>query len=82
MLQRLALVEPRQIAGMEGDYLGFETLTFAPIDRALIDDHLLTHDEAAWWNAYHAHVEAVLAPQLEGAALAWLNAACAPLLMP
>ena len=78
-IENLVLVEPRRIAGMEGDYLGFETLTFAPIDRSLVDDHLLTHDEVAWWNAYHAQVEAVLAPQLEGAALAWLQKACAPI---
>ena len=78
-IENLVLVEPRAIAGMEGNYLGFETLTFAPIDRALVDDHLLTPGEAAWWNAYHAQVEAVLAPQLEGAALAWLKDACAPI---
>jgi hypothetical protein len=31
------LVEPREIAGAEGDFFGFETLTFAPIDRTLVD---------------------------------------------
>ena len=64
---------------MEGEYLGFETLTFAPIDRALVDCALLTRDEVAWWNDYHAKVEAVLSPQLTGDSLAWLKAACAPL---
>ena len=34
---------------------------------------------SAWWNAYHARVREVLAPQLEGGALAWLEQACAPL---
>ncbi|MBS0482577.1 MAG: aminopeptidase P family protein [Proteobacteria bacterium] len=78
-IENLVLVEPRTIAGQEGDYLGFETLTFAPIDAALVDRALLSEEEVAWWNAYHAQVEALLAPQLEGAALAWLKAACAPL---
>jgi Xaa-Pro aminopeptidase len=78
-IENLVLVEPRAIEGAEGDYLGFETLTFAPIDRTLVDQALLTRDEVAWWNAYHAKVEAILAPQLEGEALAWLKAACAPL---
>ena len=78
-IENLVLVEPRQIEGAEGDYLGFETLTFAPIDRTLVDQTLLTRDEVAWWNAYHAKVEAMLAPQLSGEALAWLKAACAPL---
>ena len=78
-IENLILVEPRELAGAEGEYFGFETLTFAPIDRTLVDESLLTRDEAAWWNGYHAQVEAVLAPQLDGAALAWLKAACAHL---
>lgn len=78
-IENLVLVEERRIDGMEGEYFGFETLTFAPIDRALVDCSLLTRDEVAWWNAYHAQVEAVLTSQLSGAALDWLKAACAPL---
>jgi len=78
-IENLVLVEPRAIDGAEGDYLGFETLTFAPIDRTLVDQTLLSRDEVHWWNAYHAKVEALLAPQLEGAALAWLKDACTPL---
>ena len=74
--ENLILVEPRQIAGQEGEYFGFETLTFAPIDRRLVDQALLTRDEVAWWNDYHAQVLAVLGPQLDGAALEWLQAAC------
>lgn len=78
-IENLVLVEPRTIAAMEGEYFGFETLTFAPIERALVDHTLLTRDEVAWWNAYHAQVAAVLAPQLTGEALAWLKQACTPL---
>ncbi len=78
-IENLVLVEARQIAGAEGVYLGFETLTFAPIDRTLVEPSLLTADEVAWWNAYHAKVEAILAPQLDGDALAWLKRVCAPL---
>jgi len=78
-IENLVLVEPREIAGAEGDYFGFETLTFAPIDKALVDLALMTPDEIDWWNTYHAQVEAILAPQLDGAALDWLKAACAPL---
>ena len=78
-IENLVLVEPREIAGAEGEYFGFETLTFAPIDRTLVDLSLLSQDEIDWWNAYHAQVEAILAPQLDGAALVWLKAVCAPL---
>ncbi|ANY19099.1 Aminopeptidase [Tsuneonella dongtanensis] len=78
-IENLVLVERREIAGAEGDYLGFETLTFAPIDRALVDVSLLTAEERAWWNDYHAEVSRILAPQLSGEVLAWLEQACQPL---
>ncbi len=32
-IENLVLVTPAEIEGAEGDYLGFETLTFAPIDK-------------------------------------------------
>jgi Xaa-Pro aminopeptidase len=72
-IENLVLVEERQIAGQEGRYLGFETLTFVPLDRKLIDKALLTADEIAWVDAYHAKVRALLAPQLAGEDLAWLE---------
>jgi Xaa-Pro aminopeptidase len=78
-IENLVLVEPRAIAGQEGEWLGFETLTLAPIDRTLVDRALLSDAEIAWWNGYHARVREVLAPQLDGEALAWLEEACAPL---
>jgi Xaa-Pro aminopeptidase len=72
-IENLVLVEERQIAGQEGRYLSFETLTFVPLDRKLIDKALLTADEIAWVDAYHAKVRALLAPQLAGEDLAWLE---------
>ena len=64
---------------MEGRYLGFETLTFVPLDRKLIDRSLLTASEIAWVDGYHAKVRALLGPQLSGADLAWLERETAPL---
>jgi Xaa-Pro aminopeptidase len=78
-IENLVLVEPRKIDGAEGDYLGFEMLTFAPIDAALVEIALLNRNELRWWDDYHAKVAAVLAPQLAGEALAWLEEACLPL---
>ena len=78
-IENLVLVEPREIAGAEGEFLGFETLTFAPIDRHLVAAEMFTPEETGWWNAYHAEVLAKLAPQLDGADRAWLEKACAPL---
>lgn len=78
-IENLVLVEPREIAGAEGRFLGFETLTFAPIDRALVATELLTTEETAWWNDYHAEVVAKLGPQLADDDRAWLESTCAPL---
>ena len=72
-IENLVLVEERSIDGQEGRYLGFETLTFVPIDRKLIEKTLLTADEIAWLDAYHAKVRALLSPRLVGDDLAWLE---------
>ena len=77
-IENLVLVVPAGIAS-EGEYLGFETLTFVPLDRRLVDKGLLTPAEIDWWNAYHAKTFAILSPQLEGDDLAWLETECAPL---
>jgi Xaa-Pro aminopeptidase len=54
-------------------------LTFAPIDKNLVDVSLLNADELRWWNEYHIKVFEIVGPQLEGAALAWATEACAGL---
>jgi Xaa-Pro aminopeptidase len=59
--------------------LGFETLTFAPYERALIDKDLLDKGEVAWVDAYHAQVAALIGPQLDAEARAWMAGATAPL---
>ena len=78
-IENLLLVEERTIAGAESAFLGFETLTLAPIERALLDRDLLSADEIAWWNAYHGQVLAVVGPLVEGEAKAWLEHQCRPL---
>src|SRR3954451_19984097 len=78
-IENLVLVVPREIEGAEKEMLGFETLTFAPIDRRLVDAGMLEPEELVWLNCYHAHVLARIAPTLSGADLAWLQQACAPI---
>jgi Xaa-Pro aminopeptidase len=78
-IENLVLVEKREIPGMEGEWLGFETLTLVPIDKTLVDRDMLSQAEIEWWNTYHARVLEVLAPQLEGEDLGWLEQACEPL---
>jgi Xaa-Pro aminopeptidase len=78
-IENLVLVEQREIAGAEKEMLGFETLTFAPIDRRLIAVDLLSSAELDWLNAYHAEGLARIGPRLHGEDAAWLKAACAPI---
>ena len=78
-LENLVLVETRTISGGERPMLGFETLTLAPFDRHLIRLDLLTPDERAWIDSYHARVCAELSPDLDVATRNWLEQATRPL---
>ena len=77
-IENLVLVVDNAIAGAEKEMLGFETLTFAPIDRRLIAKDMLSPAELGWLNAYHDEVLAKIGPQLSGDDRTWLEAACAP----
>ena len=74
-IENLVLVEPRDIPGAERPMLGFETLTLAPYDRRLILPALLTPEERAWIDAYHARVRETLAPGLDPETRTWLERA-------
>ena len=78
-IENLILVERRAIAGGERAMLGFETLTFAPIQRDLIRLDLLDRDEELWIDSYHAEVRAIVGPLVETDVRAWLEAATRPL---
>jgi Xaa-Pro aminopeptidase len=62
-----------------GEFRAFETLTLCPFDRRALEPALLSPDERAWLDDYHATVRAALAPLLEDADLAWLEKHCGPL---
>lgn len=62
-----------------GDFYKFETLTLCPFDRKLFDLSLMTADEIAWVNDYHAKVREALSPALDSDSRAWLEKATAPL---
>ena len=72
------VTEAAEIAGGERPMLGFETLTLAPIDRRLVAADLLSGEERAWLDAYHARVASTIAPLVEPTVAQWLEAACAP----
>ena len=78
-IENLVLVEERAFPGGDATMLGFETLTFCPIERSLIVAEMLTKAERGWLDAYHANVLAILGPQMEPDDLAWLQGKCAPI---
>ena len=78
-IENLLLVERREIPGGERPMLGFETLTFAPIQRDLVELDLLDPEERGWLDAYHAKVLEIVGPLVEPAVEAWLGAATRPL---
>ena len=55
--------------------LDFETLTYAPIDRQLILQDMMTDYEIAWLNTYHSNVFEKLSPNLTPEASKWLKTA-------
>ncbi|WP_291730011.1 aminopeptidase P family protein [Leisingera sp. F5] len=70
---------PLDSSDPERDMLCWRTLTFAPIDRRLVNTAMLTPAEKDWLDSYHQKVSAKIRPQLSPAAKAWLDAATAPL---
>ncbi|MXU65442.1 aminopeptidase P family protein [Oceanomicrobium pacificus] len=74
----LVVTPPAPVDGGDRDMLGFETLTLVPIDRRMILPALLTAEQRAWLDAYHARVLAEVGPQVDGAVRDWLEASCAP----
>lgn len=77
-IENLVVVE--QATSPDGrDMLGFETLTLAPIDTRLIVPGILSGEDVAWLDAYHARVREAVAPLVEGTDRAWLIRATRPL---
>ncbi|QAR31711.1 aminopeptidase P family protein [Ornithobacterium rhinotracheale] len=59
-----------------GEFYNFETLTLCPLFLDCLAEELLTPEERAWINDYHARVEQALAPHLEGAEREFLHHEC------
>jgi Xaa-Pro aminopeptidase len=79
-IENLVVVRAAEMGGSaERDLLEFETLTLAPIDRALIEPSLMSAAELGWLNAYHARVRETVGPLVDDATRSWLAAATAPL---
>ena len=64
-----------------GRFLGFESLTLCPIDKAPIVKEMLLQEEIDWLNDYHRHVFKMLSPHLAQGECEWLRDACAPIVV-
>ncbi|TCS14588.1 aminopeptidase P family protein [Caulobacter sp. BK020] len=79
-IENLEVVMPAEPVGT-GDrpMHRFHALTLAPIDRRLVDKSLLSPEEIAQFDAYHARVVREIGPRVEPEVRAWLEEVCAPL---
>jgi len=77
--ENLLVVKESQAPGHETAMMEFEVLTLVPFDNRLLDRSLLSPAEIEWIDAYHAKVEKVLGPLLEGADKEWMEQATRPI---
>ncbi|MFT6424562.1 MAG: Xaa-Pro aminopeptidase [Celeribacter sp.] len=70
---------PEISGGDTRDMLDFETLTFVPIDRDLINADELAPWERDWLDGYHAQVWDVISPRVSASARDWLRLSTAAL---
>jgi Xaa-Pro aminopeptidase len=73
------VVEAPPVAGAEKPLNAFETLTLVPIDTRLVEPAMMTADETAWLDAYHARVREALVPAVDAPTREWLIKATAPI---
>ncbi|SHN80003.1 aminopeptidase P family protein [Desulfitobacterium chlororespirans] len=59
-----------------GQFMGFEAVTYCPIDLGGVEQSLLTEEEQTWLNEYHKMVYTTLEPYLDAEEKAWLAQEC------
>ncbi len=62
-----------------GPFLGFEPITYCPIDLTPVRPELLDAEEKEWLNGYHQMVRELLTPHLTAPEAAWLAEKTRPL---
>ncbi len=78
-LENLVLVREMVFAAATKPFLGFETLSWAPFDRRMIDVAQLSPAQRNWVDGYHARVHGMVAPHVEPEIQDWLARGCAKL---
>ena len=69
----------KDVENGDGQFMRFEHLTFAPLDKDLLDKKYLSEKDVERINAYHKAVYEKTASYFEGDELEWLKEACAPM---
>jgi Xaa-Pro aminopeptidase len=70
-IENLILIEK-----IDEKFLGFKTITLAPLDHALIDFKMLTYPEKKWLKEYHEEIFSKLSSSLENEEKIWLENIC------
>ena len=69
------VVEQEKQSDDEREMLGFETISFTPIDLRLVEKSLMTAGEIAWLDDYHEKVFDLVSPRLREKDKKWLKSA-------
>ncbi|MEL7206006.1 MAG: aminopeptidase family protein P, partial [Pseudomonadota bacterium] len=78
-IENLIVVREAEKIGDAREQYDFETLTYVPLDRHLIETEMLAPWELAWVDRYHADVRNKLSGRISENASPWLEVATAPL---
>ena len=77
-IENTLLIVPAETTAF-GDFLKFETLTLAPIDKKPIVLEMLSEEEREWLNSYHRRVYDKLSLYLDDEEKEWLRLATLPI---
>jgi len=74
-IENLLIIKEVETANRFGGvtFLGFERLTFVPIQTSLLDLNLMSENEIKWVNDYHSEVWNKVSPLVKGDAWTWLQ---------
>jgi Xaa-Pro aminopeptidase len=76
-LENLYLTIPLEQDASGTAWYGFESLTYIPFDKKLIDWEALTKSQLHWLRCYYQRVLEEIVPTLSAEEAIWLNQACA-----
>lgn len=76
-LENLYFVIALEQSGFTGDWYGFESLTYIPFDKKLIDFTALSPEQLQWLRSYHQQIVERIGSTLSDEIALWLEKICA-----